>query len=188
MSAVTPSPHNSQNTSKPPSMLMNEPLMSPAFMGNKSPTAESLLAQHSPTAQSSLIVNKNTSSGATNSSSPSPNIMNMAPPVSEVKQMNDLGSKSIDSEMPNIFSSPDLNFVSSPDRNDGEKKKNVSEMIEESDGAMKLELDSEESKTKPNDGTDTSNKQGPNDQKKGGGGTGGGGALAAASALLMIRH
>jgi hypothetical protein len=47
----------------------------------------------------------------------------------------------------------------SNDRNDREKKKNVSETIEESDRAIKLELDSEESKTKPNDGTDTPNKQ-----------------------------
>jgi hypothetical protein len=58
--------------------------------------------------------------------------------------MNGLGSKSMDSEMPNIFSSPDLNFVSSPDRNDGETKKRVSEIIKASDGAIKLELNSEE--------------------------------------------
>jgi hypothetical protein len=71
-------------------------------------------------------------------------MMNIAPPVSEVKQMNDLGRKSMDSEMPNIFSSPDLNFVSSPDRNDGETKKSVSEIIEASDDAIQLVLKSEE--------------------------------------------
>jgi hypothetical protein len=59
--------------------------------------------------------------------------------------MNDLGSyKSMDSEMPNIFSSPDLNFVSSPDRNDEETKKSVTEIVEASGGAIKLELNSEE--------------------------------------------
>jgi hypothetical protein len=61
-----------------------------------------------------------------------------------VKQMNDLGRKSMDSEMPNIFSNPDLNFVSLLDRNDGETKKSVREIIEASDGVIQLELNSEE--------------------------------------------
>ncbi len=81
----------------------------------------------------------------------------------------------------------------SDDRNYREKKKKGSETIKESDRAIKLELDIEESKTKPNDGTwyryiKQTNKYGPTVQKKGGRGIGGGGALATTSALLLIPY
>ena len=48
-SAVTPSPHQSQSTTKPQSLLMNEPLMSPPTTFKSPTVAATVLSQGSPT-------------------------------------------------------------------------------------------------------------------------------------------
>ncbi len=178
-SAVTPSPHQSQNTNKAQSMLLSEALMSPAFMGSNSPTVDSLLAQQSPPVQQSQIAtDANTSTSPSRSNAMTP----MLPPVArEVKPSNakqESSPEKVAKTSGNIFSSPNLAMKTDclPSSHE-EKEENKKEKEDETSSSTKVE-DAQGNSSETNDQDQT----GKDKKSKGGSG----GALAAASALLSI--
>lgn len=173
-SAVTPSPNNTQHTSKPTTVLLNEPLMSPAFMESKSPSAETLLAQHSSSSQSPLTSDKPNSNATS-----SPNVKEK--PQTKVKE--DKSQQSGSSlKSGNTYISPDPKIKIELKDSDAKDKPSSNVGYNLAENNEQNEEPKKEKEEKLNQ-----NKNGGKDSSKKGG-SGGGGALAAASALLMIRH
>jgi len=197
-SAVTPSPHQSQSTNKQQSMLINQALMSPPFMGNKSPTVESLLAQQSPSFQTSQGASDKSNTGASATPSSLNAIATMVPP--SAKAVQDSNLKQLGESMKQEESSPKRTvntsgiFFSSPNpemktlhqspRLEQKGEDNVKEGETASstgnDGRKGDSPSKPESKVEKTDGIDQTEG---NEKSKSGGGSG---ALAAASALLSI--